>query len=202
MISPGVLIVLDGWGLSPRETEYDAIRLASTPVMDELVARYPWTTLRASGEAVGLPPGAVGNSEIGHLTIGAGRVIEYESTRVERAAATGELIDHPVLRTLLERVRTERTALHLLGLCSDGMVHSHIGHFAALLETARVNGVTRVFLHPSTDGRDVPNGTAEGYLEQLGALAKQVGIGTVATVMVGPAPLQQTGQERHSGASR
>ena len=183
MISPGVLIVLDGWGLSPREIEYDAIRLASTPVMDELLARYPWTTLQASGEAVGLPPGVVGNSEIGHLTIGAGRVIEYESTRVERAAATGELIDHPVLRTLLERVRTERTALHLLGLCSDGMVHSHIGHFAALLETARVNGVTRVFLHPSTDGRDVPNGTAEGYLEQLGAVAKQVGIGTVATVM-------------------
>lgn len=183
MSGPGILIILDGWGYVPQRDNYDAIGLAATPVMDSLTARYPWTVLQAAGEAVGLPPGAVGNSEIGHLTIGAGRTIEYESTRVERAAARGDLVNHPLLRAVLERVRARGRNLHLLGLCSDGMVHAHIRHFAALLGAAQAAGLTRVVLHPSTDGRDVPNGTAARYLDDLTRLADEVGVGTIATVM-------------------
>jgi 2,3-bisphosphoglycerate-independent phosphoglycerate mutase len=183
MTAPGVLIVLDGWGYLPQTKEYNAIRLAPTPVLDDLMARYPYAVLQASGKYVGLPPGAVGNSEIGHLTIGAGRTIEYESTRVERAAATGELLQHPVLRAVLERVRSTDRALHLLGLCSDGMVHAHIGHFAVLIEAARAAGVTRVFLHASTDGRDVPDGTADRYLGDLERIGQQSGVAQIATVI-------------------
>jgi 2,3-bisphosphoglycerate-independent phosphoglycerate mutase len=183
MIAPGILIVLDGWGHLPQKREHNAIRLASTPVVDRLMARYPWATLQASGEAVGLPANAVGNSEIGHLTIGAGRRIEYESTRVERAAATGEMLNHPLLRAVLARLRDSGRALHLLGLCSDGMVHSHIGHFAVLLEVARAANLSRVYLHPSTDGRDVPDGTAARYLDELEAMVERIGVGAIATVM-------------------
>jgi 2,3-bisphosphoglycerate-independent phosphoglycerate mutase len=179
---PGLLVVVDGWG-HRAEAEGNAFRIASTPFLDELTARWPWTLLHAAGDAVGLPPGVVGNSEIGHLTIGAGRVVEYESTRVERAGQTGELASHPVLGAALERVRAGGHALHLLGLCSDGMVHGHVGHFAILLVVARQAGVERVLLHPFSDGRDVPDGTAGRYLAELEELAARAGVGRVATLI-------------------
>lgn len=182
MRSPGLLIILDGWGHA-AEVEHNAIRLAATPAMTGLMAQHPWTVLRASGEAVGLPARAVGNSEIGHLTIGAGRVIEYESTRVERAIASGELCRHTLLQGMFARLRTGTGRLHLLGLNSDGMVHGHIKHLGALLETARAGGLTRVFLHPSTDGRDVPDGTAGEYLHELTEMRRRIGLGTIATVI-------------------
>lgn len=174
-------MILDGWGYSADVSDSDAIQGSATPVMDELAYHHSWTTLSASGTSVGLPPNVVGNSEIGHLTIGAGRKIEYESTRVEKAAARGELIAHPTLQPVLERLKEEEKALHLLGLCSDGMVHSNIGHFRALLEAARKNGVRKVYLHPFADGRDVASGTAGFYLEQLQSMAEMLQLGTVAT---------------------
>jgi len=166
-MNPGLLIIVDGWGHRDG-TEGNAFRLAATPFIDDFPKRGPWTLLQASGEAVGLPGGVVGNSEIGHLTIGAGRVIEYESTRIQRAGESGELRSHP---------------LHLIGLCSDGMVHADISHFRLLLEVARDSSIERVFLHPFTDGRDVPDGSAGKYLAELEAMAARSGRGRVASVV-------------------
>ena len=153
-----VLVILDGWGCAPPGPG-NAISLARTPVFDRLWAEYPHTTLKASGEAVGLPPGQMGNSEVGHLTIGSGRILFQDLMRVNKAIETGELFDNPVLRSAFERGEN----VHLLGLVSNGGVHSHIDHVRALLEIAP----EKTWIHAFTDGRDVSPHSAVHDLAEL-----------------------------------
>ncbi|HET8647944.1 MAG TPA: 2,3-bisphosphoglycerate-independent phosphoglycerate mutase, partial [Vicinamibacteria bacterium] len=177
---PVVLIVLDGFGV--REDGADnAIALARTPNLDRFFATYPHTTLAASEMRVGLPDGQMGNSEVGHLNIGAGRVVYMDSTRITRDVRSGELESNPVLAQVMERVR-EKGALHLLGLVSDGGVHSYQEHLEGLLLMARRRGLQRVFVHAFLDGRDTPPASGAGYLEKLQAFLDTVGRGRIAVV--------------------
>jgi 2,3-bisphosphoglycerate-independent phosphoglycerate mutase len=179
---PLVLIILDGWGLSESK-EGNAIAMAAKPNMDSLLARYPHTVLGTSGEDVGLPAGQMGNSEVGHLNMGAGRVVYQELTRISRAIRDRSFYDNPVLLEAVEKVRERKTALHLMGLLSDGGVHSHIEHLYALLELARDQGLSRVFVHCFLDGRDVPPANAREYIISLEERMKKTETGKVATVM-------------------
>ena len=163
------LIVLDGWGLAPPGPG-NAVELAETPVFDSLWARYPRTTLDASGAAVGLPPGQMGNSEVGHLTIGAGRVLFQDLERVNRAIADGSFYENPALVAAFRRASASGANVHLLGLVSYGGVHSHIHHLRALLRLAEGEGMLgRTFVHAFTDGRDVSPTSAESDLAELPA---------------------------------
>ncbi len=163
------LVILDGWGCAPPGPG-NAVELADTPVFDGLWARYPHTTLKASGEAVGLPAGQMGNSEVGHLTIGSGRVLDQDFQRVNRAIADGSLFENPALVGAFERAKERGTNVHLLGLVSYGGVHSHIDHLRALLELARRLGLEeRTFVHAFTDGRDVSPHSAVRDLAELPA---------------------------------
>ncbi|HSC90401.1 MAG TPA: 2,3-bisphosphoglycerate-independent phosphoglycerate mutase [Gaiellaceae bacterium] len=149
------LVILDGWGCAPAGPG-NAVELAATPVFDRLWREYPHTTLKASGEAVGLPEGQMGNSEVGHLTIGSGRVIDMDLQRVNRAIESGAFFENEALRGAFARARERGASVHLLGLVSKGGVHSHLDHFRALLELARREGLEdRVWIHAFTDGRDV-----------------------------------------------
>jgi 2,3-bisphosphoglycerate-independent phosphoglycerate mutase len=161
------LVVLDGWGCAPPGPG-NAVELADTPVFDDLWGRYPHTTLRASGEDVGLPPGQMGNSEVGHLTIGSGRVIFQDLMRVNRAIELGELFESPALTGAFRRAKERGGNVHLLGLVSHGGVHSHIDHLRALLELARREGMAdRTYVHAFTDGRDVSPTSARDDLAEL-----------------------------------
>ena len=161
------LVVLDGWGCAPPGPG-NAVHLASTPVFDDLWARYPHTTLSASGEDVGLPPGQMGNSEVGHLTIGAGRVVDQDLMRVNRAIESGELFRNEALVGAFGRAKERGGNVHLLGLVSHGGVHSHIDHLRALLELARREGMAeRTYVHAVTDGRDVSPTSARDDLAAL-----------------------------------
>ena len=161
------LVILDGWGCAPPSPG-NAVELAETPVFDELWRRYPHTTLEASGEAVGLPPGQMGNSEVGHLTIGSGRVLDQDFQRVNRAIADGSFFANRALVSAFDRARERGTNVHLLGLVSYGGVHSHIDHLCALLELARRHGLeNRTFVHAFTDGRDVSPHAAVHDLAEL-----------------------------------
>jgi 2,3-bisphosphoglycerate-independent phosphoglycerate mutase len=161
------LVVLDGWGLAPPGPG-NAVELADTPVFDDLWSRFAHTTLEASGEAVGLPGGQMGNSEVGHLTIGSGRVVDQDLMRVNRAIRIGSLFENPALVAALRRAQERGANVHLLGLVSYGGVHSHIDHLRALVELARREGVgERTFLHAFTDGRDVSPTAAAGDLREL-----------------------------------
>lgn len=163
---PVILVILDGWGINPR-TEANAIALANPPFYRRLLERYPHTELLASGEAVGLPDDQMGNSEVGHLNIGAGRVVYQELTRINKAIAEGAFLNNPALQSGLLAAEREGSALHLLGLLSDGGVHSHIDHLVALLEMARRKGLPKVRVHPFLDGRDTPPQSALRYIETL-----------------------------------
>jgi 2,3-bisphosphoglycerate-independent phosphoglycerate mutase len=160
------LVILDGWGCAPPGAG-NAVELAETPVFDRLWATFPHSTLEASGEAVGLPPGQMGNSEVGHLTIGSGRVLFQDLMRVNRAIEDGSFYENPALRGAFVRARERGVNVHLLGLVSYGGVHSHIDHLRALLELARREGMAeRTYIHAFTDGRDVsPNAAAEDLAE-------------------------------------
>jgi 2,3-bisphosphoglycerate-independent phosphoglycerate mutase len=160
------LVILDGWGCAPPGPG-NAVELADTPVFDRLWRTYPHTTIRADGEAVGLPPGQMGNSEVGHLTIGSGRVIDQDLQRVNRAVASGALFESEALLGAFRRARERGGNVHLLGLVSHGGVHSHIEHLQALLELARREGMEeRTYVHAFTDGRDVsPHAAAEDLAE-------------------------------------
>ncbi len=161
------LVILDGWGCAPPGPG-NAVELAATPVFDRLWRNHPHTTLAASGEAVGLPPGQMGNSEVGHLTIGSGRVLFQDLQRVNRAIADGSLYDDPALTGAFERAVKSNGNVHLLGLVSYGGVHSHIDHLRALLELARRRGLEeRTFVHAFTDGRDVSPHAAVADLAEL-----------------------------------
>ncbi len=178
---PVALVVLDGWGISEK-TEGNAIALARKPVMDRLLARYPHTTLRTDGEAVGLLEGQMGNSNVGHLNLGAGRVVYQDLSRIHRAINSGDFFTNHALVEAVDRARDGR-ALHLLGLVSDGGVHSHIQHLFALLRLARDRGAERVFVHAILDGRDVLPRSAGRYLDALETEIARLGTGTVASVM-------------------
>ncbi len=161
-----LLIILDGWGLGPKP-EADAIRQAHTPVFDALWADFPHATLVTYGEAVGLPEGQMGNSEVGHMNIGAGRVVYQELARINKAIREGELARNPVLQEALALAKEPGRKLHFLGLVSDGGVHSHINHLLALTDIARDAGVPRAYVHAFTDGRDTDPKSGKGFIEQV-----------------------------------
>jgi len=163
---PVVLVILDGWGINPNP-DANAVHEAAPPFYQSLLANYPHTTIDASGHAVGLPDGQMGNSEVGHLNIGAGRVVYQELTRIARAISDGNFQKNDVLRSTMQATSSNNSTFHLLGLLSDGGVHSHIDHFAAILEMAHQQGVQRLRVHPFLDGRDVPPKSALIYIERL-----------------------------------
>ena len=175
------LIILDGWGYA-LPGPGNAVSLADTPVWDALWERYPHVLLAASGEAVGLPAGVMGNSEVGHLTIGSGRVIYQDLSRINRAVADGSFYTNPVITRLFDDVATRGAALHLMGLFSDAGVHSSLGHLRALVRVARERGVGRLFIHAFTDGRDTSPVAGEGYMVEMEAFLRAEGLGAVATV--------------------
>jgi 2,3-bisphosphoglycerate-independent phosphoglycerate mutase len=181
-VRPFVLAVLDGWGHSDDEFG-NAIAAASTPAVDRLMKTWPWTTVAASGEAVGLPAGQQGNSEVGHLTLGAGRVIFQPLTRINRAIADGSFFDNAVLCDAVDAARERGAALHCLGLVSPGGVHSDQAHGVALAELAHRRGLERVFFHAFTDGRDEPPTSAAGFLRRFHDDLAVIGSSRVATVM-------------------
>ena len=161
------LVILDGWGCAPPGPG-NAVELASTPVFDQLWRRYPHSTLDASGESVGLPPGQMGNSEVGHLTIGSGRVIDQDFMRINRSIERGDFFENEALTGAFQRAKERGTNVHLLGLVSYGGVHSHIDHLRALLELARREGMAeRTFVHAFTDGRDVSPHSAKSDLAEF-----------------------------------
>ena len=178
---PLVLIILDGWGYSP-ETKANAIALARKPTYDRLLRDYPNTLIYTSGHYVGLPDGQMGNSEVGHLNIGAGRIVHMDSTRIELMIQNGEIYSHPVLLSAMKNAQTGGRRLHLFGLVSDGGVHSYQTHLYALLKMAKQNGVDRVFVHAFMDGRDTPPDSGAGYLEQLQQKMREYNCGKIATV--------------------
>jgi 2,3-bisphosphoglycerate-independent phosphoglycerate mutase len=181
MTSPLVLLVLDGFGIR-AEREHNAIALARTPVYDSLLARYPHAQLIASGEAVGLPAGQMGNSEVGHTNMGAGRIVYQDLTRIDKAIRDGELASNASLNEAMSRCRQEAHALHFIGLVSDGGVHSHQRHLHALLELAASRGVSRVFVHAITDGRDASPAGSVRYIPELEQVLQRTG-GRIATVV-------------------
>src|SRR5882724_809876 len=178
---PLVLIILDGWGYR-AETKANAIALARKPTYDRLLREYPNTLIHTSGKYVGLPDGQMGNSEVGHLNIGAGRIVHMDITRIDLMIQNGEFFRHPVLLAAMKHARTGGRRLHIFGLVSDGGVHSHITHLYALLKMAKQNSVDRVFVHAFMDGRDTLPTSGAGYLEQLQQKMREYGIGKIASV--------------------
>lgn len=180
-IKPTMLMILDGFGIND-ETYGNAIAQAHTPNLDRIFSKYPGTRLNASGLAVGLPEGQMGNSEVGHLNIGAGRIVYQELTRITKSISDGDFFDNKQLNNAMNHVLKENSALHILGLLSDGGVHSHISHLIALLNMAERKGLSRVYVHCFLDGRDVPPRCAEKYIKQLESHMQDLGIGEISTV--------------------
>lgn len=178
---PLALIVIDGWGYSASR-EGNAIALASTPYYDELVENYPHTLLEAHGARVGLPAGVMGNSEVGHLNIGSGRVIRMDVSRIDHDIETGEFLHNAVLTAAMDGAKTRNKSLHLMGLLSDGQVHSSQQHLYALLRMAKQRGVPRVFIHCFLDGRDTPPASATEYVGALQRKIEEIGCGEIATL--------------------
>jgi 2,3-bisphosphoglycerate-independent phosphoglycerate mutase len=177
---PVVLIVLDGWGVHDTR-EHNAIALADTPFYDRLWRDYPHAVLDASEERVGLPTGQMGNSEIGHMTIGAGKIIATDLVRISQSITDKTWDVNPAFLTLFEHVKRHNSTLHVQGLLSPGGVHSHMDHLAAFLRTARAAGIEQVVIHAFTDGRDTPPQSAATYLGQLEEIIAEVGIGFIGT---------------------
>jgi 2,3-bisphosphoglycerate-independent phosphoglycerate mutase len=180
-VNPVALIILDGFGLR-EEVHGNAVAQANTPNFDRYWATYPHTTLQAAGEAVGLPPGQMGNSEVGHLNIGAGRIVYQDLTRVNKDIREGAFYDNEVMLEAMRYVKIKGKALHLYGLLSDGGVHSHIDHLFALLHLAKSEKVENVYVHAFLDGRDVAPDSAKRYIEQLLVKMKELGVGQLATI--------------------
>jgi 2,3-bisphosphoglycerate-independent phosphoglycerate mutase len=178
---PVVLTILDGWGYRPEQFA-NAVALARKPTYDKLLADYPNNLLHASDHFVGLPDGQMGNSEVGHLNIGSGRVVHMDITRIDDLIRSGEFFRHPVILQALKHAGEKGRALHLLGLVSDGGVHSQQAHLHALLEAAKQHGVERVFVHAFLDGRDTLPTSGVGYLEKLQQKIREVGVGKIASV--------------------
>lgn len=179
---PLALIIIDGWGYSAAR-DGNAIALAATPFYDELCEKYPQTLLEAHGSRVGLPAGVMGNSEVGHLNIGSGRVIRMDVSLVDHEIETGEFFRNQELTTIIAGARDRGKALHLMGLVSDGQVHSSLTHLYALLELAKQLHMPRVYVHCFLDGRDTPPSSAGSYLAALQQKMRAIGIGEIATVI-------------------
>jgi len=179
-MTPVLLLICDGWGHAPP-SDGNAITLARTPIFDRWIAENPWTLLDASGESVGLPAGVMGNSEVGHLTLGAGRMVPQDLLRVDLALRDGSLFQNEALIAAAEHARKRGAALHLMGLVSDGGVHSHLRHLEGLIELAGRVGVERVRVHVFTDGRDTAPQSARGFVERVEEALRPVG-GRIATV--------------------
>ncbi len=178
---PVVLIVLDGWGINAKK-EANAIATARAPIYNSLISDYPHTELQASGEAVGLPDGQMGNSEVGHLNLGAGRVVYQDSTRISKAIREGEFFKNPALLAAMERVKQDNTTLHLMGLLSDGGVHSRLDHIFAMFDMVKAQGITNIFFHAFLDGRDTPPSSAIEYITKLENHLAKTGVGRIASV--------------------
>lgn len=176
-----VLVILDGWGYR-SEKENNAIALAKTPVMDSLLEVYPNTLIQASGRAVGLPQGQMGNSEVGHLNLGAGRIVPQELVRISDAVEDGSIFENPVLVELCQKVNKSQGKLHLIGLCSDGGVHSHIDHLIGLLDLAKLQGISEVCVHIITDGRDTNPKDGVNYVQVVQEHIDKIGVGKIVTV--------------------
>ncbi|MGI6227924.1 MAG: 2,3-bisphosphoglycerate-independent phosphoglycerate mutase, partial [Peptococcales bacterium] len=181
MAKPTVLVILDGWGLT-QEEKGNAISLAEKPNYDYLLKNYPHTILESSGEAVGLPEGQMGNSEVGHLNIGSGRVVYQELTRINKAVREGTIKNNPVLLGTMKYAQENNKALHIMGLLSGGGVHSHTTHLEALLEMAKDLGLEKIYVHVFLDGRDVPPKSALDYILPLEKKLAELQVGKIATV--------------------
>ena len=178
---PAVLLILDGYGLNDK-TEGNAVALAKTPVMDRLMKEYPFVKGNASGMAVGLPEGQMGNSEVGHLNMGAGRIVYQELTRITKEIQDGTFFENEALLKAVNNVKKNGSALHMYGLLSDGGVHSHNTHLYGLLELAKRNGLEKVYVHAFLDGRDTPPASGKDFVAALEDEMKKIGVGEVATV--------------------
>ncbi|MEG2583661.1 MAG: 2,3-bisphosphoglycerate-independent phosphoglycerate mutase [Oscillospiraceae bacterium] len=179
---PYALIIMDGFGINERH-EGNAIFSANTPNLDKYFAECPNTVVHAAGMDVGLPDGQMGNSEVGHTNIGAGRVVYQELTRITKSIADGDFFTNPSLLKAIENCKKNNSALHLMGLLSPGGVHSHTNHLYGLLELAKKSGLTKVYVHGFLDGRDVPPSSAAQYTEELVAKIREIGVGDIATIM-------------------
>ena len=176
-----LLMIMDGVGLNDEE-KGNAFKLANTPNLDRLTIKYPNTYIKTSGMAVGLPEGQMGNSEVGHTNIGAGRIVYQELTRITKEIEDGNFYNNEQLKYAMENVKRNDSTLHLLGLVSDGGVHSHIKHLYALLEMAKRENVKNVYVHAILDGRDTPPTSAVDYIKQLEEKMKELGVGKIATI--------------------
>ncbi len=176
-----LLMILDGVGLNDEERG-NAFKLANTPNIDRLIEKYPNTHIATSGMAVGLPEGQMGNSEVGHTNIGAGRIVYQELTRITKEINDGDFFNNEVLINAIENVKKNNSSLHLMGLVSDGGVHSHIDHLYALIEMAKKHGVENVYIHAFLDGRDTPPTSAVEYLKELENKIREIGLGKIATL--------------------
>ena len=179
---PTVLMILDGYGHNDKH-EGNAVYEGKTPVMDRLMKEYPFVKGNASGLAVGLPEGQMGNSEVGHLNMGAGRIVYQELTRITKEIQDGDFFKNEALMNAMENVKANNSALHLYGLLSDGGVHSHNTHLYALLEMAKRNGIENVYVHCFLDGRDTPPASGKDYVAELVEKMKEIGVGKVASIM-------------------
>lgn len=179
---PTVLMILDGYGLNDK-VEGNAVREANTPVMDKLMSECPFVQGNASGMAVGLPEGQMGNSEVGHLNMGAGRIVYQELTRITKEIQDGVFFQNEALLKAVRNAKEKGTSLHMYGLLSDGGVHSHITHLFGLLELAKREGLEKVYIHCFLDGRDTPPESGKGYVQQLTDKMEELGVGKIATVM-------------------
>lgn len=178
---PVMLMILDGFGIA-KASDGNAVSLAKKPNFDRLIKEYPHSILEASGMAVGLPEGQMGNSEVGHLNIGAGRIVYQELTRITKAIADGEFFENEELLKAMKNAKENNSALHLMGLLSDGGVHSHINHLKGLLEFAKKEGLTKVYVHAFMDGRDVAPSSGKEFIEKTEEMMKEIGIGKIATI--------------------
>ena len=178
---PTVLMILDGYGLNDK-CEANAVCEGKTPVMDQLMSQCPFVKGNASGMAVGLPEGQMGNSEVGHLNMGAGRIVYQELTRITKEIQDGDFFKNEALLAAVKNAKENNSALHFMGLLSDGGVHSHITHLFGLLELAKREGLEKVYVHCFLDGRDTPPASGKGYIEELQAKMKEIGVGEIATV--------------------
>ena len=183
---PVLLVIRDGWGKNPDPTQdkFNAVVLARKPCDDRLHAQYPHTLIKASGLDVGLPDGIMGNSEVGHENIGAGRIVDQELVRLNKLFAEGLIAGNPVWRAAVDRVKSRRSRLHLMGIVSDAGVHGMLEHLYGLLRQAKADGLEagQVFIHAFTDGRDTPPASGLGYVRQVDEQCRKIGMGAIATV--------------------
>ncbi|MBP3901993.1 MAG: 2,3-bisphosphoglycerate-independent phosphoglycerate mutase, partial [Blautia sp.] len=178
---PTVLMILDGFGLNERH-EANAVYQANTPVIDSLMRDYPFVKGYASGLAVGLPDGQMGNSEVGHLNMGAGRIVYQELTRITKEIEDGDFFENEALKAAMKNARDNNSSIHFMGLLSDGGVHSHNTHLYGLLEMAKREGLKKVYVHCFLDGRDTPPASGKGFIEELQAKMKEIGVGEIGVV--------------------